>query len=495
MKHLAVMTCAAIMAMGMLPANASPPPPAPVASAATMDTVFQTLGRKFVDTDLSDGLSLAVVKDGKTWFYNFGSKVHGSQQAPTEQTAYEIASITKVFTSLILAHAVLEGKIDPNADIRKYLPPGYPQLAYGDTPVTVLQLANTTSALPDNLPDISKELAGLPQEKIPGRIHDSWNGYTPEKFLADLKQARIDRKPGTEPRHSNVAAELLGIVLERAYGDSYANLLSRYVEKPLDMRRGTDEQTSAMATGYDEKHAVMPPLRSEIIMPAGGLRYSTADMAKFLAGQLAAKDPAIALSQKATWGNANSLAIGYNWILDRTIDGSRHLRTSGGSFGFSSYIEMYPDKGYGIVLFANRSGQAQNQLRALADAAFKQIFGTPAVLTALHDALEKDDYQHVGNVVTGVRRNYPGMNLTETMINQWGYSLLSAKRNAQAIAMFVYNTQQWPKSANAFDSLGEAYENAGDKDKAITSYRKSLALNPSNEHATNRLKALGGSSK
>ncbi|KAF1008259.1 MAG: Protein flp [Luteibacter sp.] len=495
MKHLAIVACIAALSFGTTPTHATETP-RPVASTATMDAVFQKLGSQMVDADLTDSLSIAVVRDGQTHVYNFGSTVRGAHKAATERTVYEIASITKTFTSLILAHAVVEGKIDPNADIRTYLPPDYPQLAFGGKPVTIAQLANTTSALPDNLPDVSKLMAGVPPEKLAAIFYGSLKDYTPAQLLIDLKAVKLDRPPGVEPRHSNVAAELLGIILERVYKDSYANLLSRYVEKPFGMTgHGTDEQAATIATGYDEKHAVMPPLRGPAVMPAGGLRYGSADMAKFLQAQLKATDPAVKLSHTATWGNPNEFAFGYNWIFEKTIDGQRHLRTSGGAFGFSSYIEMYPDKGYGIVLLANRAGSAQEKLHQLADAAYKDIFGMPAVLTALHDAMEKDNYQHVDTVAADVRRDHPELNLTEGFVNQWGYNLLSAKRSTQAIALFVYNTKQWPKSANAFDSLGEAYEGMGEKAKALDNYKRSLVLNPSNQHAIDRLKAMDASAK
>lgn len=490
MKQLAIAACVAALSIASAPMRAAESP-RPVASAATMDAVFQKLGSQMVDADLTDGLSIAVVRDGKPHLYHFGSTVRGGRKAPTDNTAYEIASITKAFTSLILAHAVVEGKIDPNADIRTYLPPDYPQLTFGNTPVTVAQLANTTSALPDNLPDTRKLLVGVPPEKVADVFYGSLKDYTPAQLLTDLKAVRLDRAPGVEPRHSNVAAELLGIILERVYKDTYPNLLSRYVEKPFGMKgHGTDEQAGTIATGYDERHAVMPPLRGPAILPAGGLRYGSADMARFLQGELKAADKAVKLSQTPTWGNPNEFAMGYNWIFEKTIDSQRHLRTSGGAFGFSSYIEMYPEKGYGIVLLANRAGKAQDQLRQLADAAYKEIFGMPAVLTALHDAMEKDDYKHVDTVVADIRGSHPELNLTEGFVNQWGYNLLSSKRSAQAIALFTYNTSTWPKSGNAFDSLAEAYEGTGETAKAIDNYKRSLALNPANQHAIDRLKAL-----
>lgn len=103
---------------------------------------------------------------------------------------------------------------------------------------------------------------------------------------------------------------------------------------------------------------------------AGGLRYSSADMARFVLAQLGAADDAVRLSQQATGGGDHALA-GFNWRISTSADGGRVLRTSGGTFGASSYVEIRPDVDYGIVLLTNRSG-AEGALHELAEQAFQQ---------------------------------------------------------------------------------------------------------------------------
>lgn len=76
-------------------------------------------------------------------------------------------------------------------------------------------------------------------------------------------------------------------------------------------------------------------------------------------------------------------------------------------------------------------------------------------------------------------------------INGWGYALLRAGMPAESVAIFGFGTQLYPKDANLYDSLGEAQAKAGQNDAAIESYRRSLALDPKNGNAVERLKALG----
>lgn len=461
-----------------------------------VDRTLQRLGSEFVAADRADGLSIALVKDGQVRFYNFGSLSREKPQAPSERTVYEVGSISKVFTSLLLAHAVTEGKVGLQDDIRQYLPGDYSNLEFAGTPVRVIDLATTTSALPDNLPELSKLIGEAGPDEAPFRAMEGLREYTNMQLFEDLKSAKLVGRPGAATRHSNVASSLLAIILEKVYGESYEKLLARYVEQPFGMASGIDQSRSALfAGGYNERQVAMPPMDARSILPAGGLRYSAADMAKFLVAELAASDAATRLSQKRAWGEPDRPDIGFNWALDRTIDGKQRLRTSGGTFGQASHIEMVPELGYGVVLLANRAGQTQNDLRQLADKALDVVRGRPAVQIALEAALEKAAYRDAVAIIAQARRVHPELHLTEDYVNQWAYRLLFACGPECALGLFQYNVEQWPRSSNAFDSLAEAYERMGDSQLAMVNYRRSLELNADNQHAAEYLKRLDPASR
>jgi carboxyl-terminal processing protease len=82
--------------------------------------------------------------------------------------------------------------------------------------------------------------------------------------------------------------------------------------------------------------------------------------------------------------------------------------------------------------------------------------------------------------------------VTERLLNSLGYSFLSMKLTEPAVEVLKLNVEKFPQSANVYDSLGEAYMNAGDKERAIENYEKSLKLNPNNAGATENLKTLRG---
>lgn len=81
--------------------------------------------------------------------------------------------------------------------------------------------------------------------------------------------------------------------------------------------------------------------------------------------------------------------------------------------------------------------------------------------------------------------------LTEMELNNLGYKLLAAKKFGEAVEIFKLNVAAYPQSSNVYDSLGEAYMNAGDREQAVRNYRRSLELDPRNTNAVEMLKKLG----
>ena len=214
------------MAILALSGPASAQEPAPTIDAAA---------RAYLQQEKGTGLSIGIVRDGKVGFHNFGSSAHGSGPV-TDQTEFEIGSIAKTLSGLLLARAVVAGKADLNDDVRKYLDGPYPKLEFQGEPVRLLHLANMTSALPDNLTDF----AAL--EPDPGRFKRAaaLPAYGKARFLADLRAVAPSGKPGASVAHSNAAAQLLNYALERIYGLPYDAIVRREIEAPLRFTAGPD---------------------------------------------------------------------------------------------------------------------------------------------------------------------------------------------------------------------------------------------------------------
>ncbi len=339
--------------------------PSVMAQDAGFTTKVQAAAKTYLAEERGAGLSIGVLKDARTSFFNFGSAARDGA-APTQNTVYEIGSISKTITGLLLARAVVVGKAKLDDDVRLYLKGDFPELAFEGEPVRLIHLANMTSALPDNLPD----LAALGPD--PGHLKHAraLSAYGKAEFLRDLRTIRPGAKPGANVAHSNVAAQLLAYVLEGIYGAPYDTILKREIEKPLGFEAGAD------ATGYEaggREAATLP--RDKF-----GYRYSTADMLRYAALQLDEGDPAVALSHKGTWFTLDRKTyVGLTWIVSELPGGERQLRYSGGTWGFASVMMVYPERRLAIILLANNaSDTAQDRLSAIATDLANAVAGTPS---------------------------------------------------------------------------------------------------------------------
>lgn len=488
-RMLAVSVALGLGTVAVLPVQARDVTP----GAEDMAAVVRSEGQAFVDKKLTDGLSIAIVRDGQTTFYNFGTVSRDTPKAPDQNTVYEIGSISKTFGSLLLAQAIDEGKIKPGDDVRLYLPGSYPNLVKDGHPLRLIDLVTTTSALPDNLPAFANLIKGDDASRRPFQIADGLATYSTEVLLKDLHGVTLSGVPGTMRAHSNVGAQLVGVAVAHIRKTSYEQALSKYIEQPLGMHSGVALPHGApQATGYDEHGAVMPYLTAPVIVAAGGLRYSPADMARYIGMQLDPKNSAVARTHELAWGTIGEGAMGYNWNVDRTVDGEPRMITSGGTFGFSSLVDLYPASRYGIVFLTNRGGgNTQGELAALSERIVRRTWGESPALALFRQQLDKRGFDHIDDAMAATLVRYPRIHLSEGDINLWGYRLLSEGKTRDAVAMFAFNTRRHPKSGNAFDSLGEAQRAAGDKAPSIASYRQSLALDPSNDHARKQLAEMG----
>jgi serine-type D-Ala-D-Ala carboxypeptidase/endopeptidase len=462
-----------------------------IARAALAPDPVQALVDDFVASGKSPGVSVAVIRDGRTSFHNAGLANRETKLPASEHVAYEIGSISKTFTSLLLSHAIGEGRARIDDDIRKHLPPGYDNLVRDGRAVTLRDMVTTTSALPDNIPDWMATLGKLPPAELFPAITKLLADYDQPRFLAELKTAQLVDAPGHLPRHSNVSSQLQGFVAERLYGAPYEALLARFIEKPLGMGAGGAAiPPSRLAIGYGNDGAPRPALDMPVIRAAGGLRYSSADMARYVAAHIAARDPAMHRTHQPLFGTPETSAIGFHWVIAKTADSQTYLRHSGGTFGQSSYCDFYPAQRYGVVVLAN-SGSAQNTAQALADAIHEALFGAPKGLKALEVALDANDYADVPGTIAAIKARHPELHLTEDRMNAWGYILLQQQKRPQAArGIFAWNAAAFPDSWNTHDSLAEAIAATGDKAGAIAEYRKSLELNPANDNGREMIEKL-----
>jgi serine-type D-Ala-D-Ala carboxypeptidase/endopeptidase len=344
---------------------------------SALDQFVAQQGEEYLKSNSGVGLSIGIYNAGQMHFYNFGVASKDKHNLPTQDTVYEIGSLSKTFAGILLAQAIIDGKLELNDDIRKYLDGDYPNLEFDGQPIRLVHLANMTSGLPNNLPDLTELSKHTPPADFPAAEARIKSDYTKANFLRDLHQVKLATKPGGDAAHSNAATQLLRYILERVYQTPYENLLARFIEKPLGFQSSTPDTSSTenhaankianFATGYDDKGARALPMSKYDFAP-GGLRYSTADMLKYVAYQLDEEQKPVKLSHQPTWQTLdNKLAIDFYWIASHDNHGHR-LRYSGSTPGFNSFCDLYPEEKIGVVLLVNRfSSNAEDQLKEISE--------------------------------------------------------------------------------------------------------------------------------
>jgi len=341
------------------------PLPGSAANAASVDVEIHELGRAWLAANDGIGLSIGVYDNGQRRFYNFGATQLDGNKPPTKDTIYEIGSIGKTMTGQLLARAIVEARAGLNDEVWHYLDEPYPNLENGGEKVRLVHLANMTSQLTDNIPDVT-QIRLVPGEALAVTRQRVLQKYTRAEFMRQLHRVMPRNKPGTDPSYSNVASMVLGLALEKLYGEPFASILASEIEKPLRMGSGTDPVIKLLAKGYTKDNEELPTFDAPTQYAASSLRYSTADLLRYASWQLVEHDASVKLAHQATWSTPDKRhGVAFYWIIGESPQG-RRLNYSGGTYGFSSLCDLYPDAQLGIVTLSNKASDgAQDSLRAL----------------------------------------------------------------------------------------------------------------------------------
>lgn len=257
---------------------------------------------------------------------------------------FQIGSITKVFTGLLLADMAERGEVGLDDAISRYLPPGVAVHARGRA-ITLRDLATHMSGLPP-MPD-NFNLAGEP---------DPYEAYTEQQLWSFLSGFRPEHAPGEVYRYSNLGVSLLGRLLARRAGTDYETLLRRRVLEPLGLRDTAITLTSRQARRVVQGHdRYLRPVRTWEMrtMPASGSLRSTADDLLTLVEAYVGRRPTLLRAAMARQLRER-IARGRGFqALGWGISTEGFVTHAGGKQGYRSAIAFDPRAGTGVVVLAN----------------------------------------------------------------------------------------------------------------------------------------------
>ena len=407
----------------------------------------------------------------------------------TPDVKFRLGSITKQFTSMLIMQQVAKGSIKLEGHLSDYLP--YYRQDTGSK-VTIAQLLSHTSGIPSYtddpkfFPDVSR------------------NYYAVDDFVKKFCSGDLQFEPGTKFHYDNSGFFLLGAILEHVTGKTYEALLKENIFVPLGMKdSGYDHHADILpkrASGYDLDLAgvVNAPYLDMALPYAAGSLYSTVeDLYKWDQALYADKLVPNDLKQKLFTPNLEH--YGYGWDIRTAAPGEpgagqTMISHGGGINGFNTLEQRLVGDHDLILIFNNTPGANLGEMaKGIRAILYGQEPATPK-RPLVYDLGETVVNRGVDAAIAQYRElkrsNPNGYDFDEGALNQLGYMLLEKGRNADAIAIFKLNVEEYPKSGNVYDSLAEAYAKDGQKQQAIANYRKSLELDPKNQNAADKLKEL-----
>lgn len=448
----------------------------------------ETLERRLPDlmaqADIA-GVSMALIRDDQTyWLHEFGVRNTKTNSPVTSDTIFEAASLSKPVFAYGVLKLVDQGKLTLDMPLSKYLPKAYIE---GDA-----RLDQITARF------VLSHRTGF----------RNWRG--------DGNPLAIYFRPGERFSYSGEGYVYLQKVVEQITGKPLSDYMAEAVFTPLGMASSSylwrDDYDARTATGHDVDAQPQDKFKPKEPNAAASLHTTARDYAIFLEALLAGKGlkpgtlremerPQIAvdpectnctdripkeLSKSVFWG----LGVG----IQQTAQGES-LWHWGDNGAFKCYMLAYPKQKTGLVFFAD----SENGLAIVSEVIRIAIGGDqPALQWIKYDAYNSPAIQFAKAVrekgaTAAIAQFRPALvrgDVGEESINSTGYRLLSQKKTPDAILIFQLNVELYPKSSNAYDSLGEAFMANNEKDQAIKNYQKSLELNPKNLNAEAVLKKL-----
>ncbi len=327
-------------------------PAAALAEPPVLPVRIAKVAQQYTDDGVYPSMVLAMVDDGHAQVAGFGKLANG--QAPDGDTVFEIGSVTKTFTALLLAHGVLAKRWTLDTPVAVLLP-GYKIPSRDGKPITLGLLAEQFSGLPR-----------LPGNLQPADLGNPYVDYGRDRLKAFLAGYTLPRDPGAAYEYSNLGFGLLGDALAQSSKQSYGALLQREVLASLGMDFTGVELTASMrkrlAVGHDEEGKPAKHWQFGALAGAGALLSTGDDMLRYLQANMGlVKTPlvsAMRLAQEPRRNIGGDDCIGLAWMTRRTPYGDV-VWHNGETGGYSSFIGFTRDGRRGVVILTNGTGAPQ----------------------------------------------------------------------------------------------------------------------------------------
>lgn len=301
----------------------------PIASSQNLtDEAVEKAAAPLVENKSVAGLSVGYIEGEHYGIVHLGSSSPAGKKA-NNLTVYEIGSVSKVFTGLLLADAVVRGEIDLNAAAEVANKAAIRLPARDGRSIAWIDLSTHQSGLPR-----------LPGNLRPASTTDPYRDYGAKQAAEFLSGYKLPRPPGASWEYSNLGTAVLGYLVAQNAGQPYQRLLRERIAEPLRMTDCTvtlsSDQKTRFATPHDQVGTATPPWTFADLPGAGGVHATMRDMMRFAKAQLTPPDGPLGEAIELAWkqhraADASGPAMGLGWIVAGDGETRWHDGQTGGS--------------------------------------------------------------------------------------------------------------------------------------------------------------------
>ena len=293
-------------------------------------------------------LSFAILKEGTERYVDVKRVRDTLIVIEHKPYTYEIGSITKVFTSTLLAQAVTEGEVALTEAINTR----YNASFLDEVEIPFVNLANHTSGLP-RLPSNLFGAEGFEMNN-PYKIYDkpALDSYLAEKL-------KFDTAIGSKYAYSNLGAGLLGQTLAQVYNQPYKKLISEKIFNVFGMEQstfGNKNVKDSLVTGLNKNGKPVSFWDMDAMAPAGAILSTTGNLSLFVKAHFAGDNEALTLSRKRTHAVNKNKDIALGWHIIKGEGGDKFYWHNGATGGFTSSLAMDVDHKTAVIILSNVSG-------------------------------------------------------------------------------------------------------------------------------------------
>lgn len=451
---------------------------------------------------------------------SFGYSDYPSGSKNDINVRYNIASISKIFTSIAILQLKEKGKLQLEDTFRRY----FPDFPYPG--ITIRHLLTHTSGLPD------LELYEALVKKFPDTV------VTNDIIISTLihENRPLYFQPGDKFSYCNTNYSLLAILVEKLSGLSFSDYLENYIFRPADMLLTYCVKTSfqqtyegivtphVKAAYYDTAYTPVSQVKryrytsynNSAATGASNIITTISDLQRFdhaffdckllsAASMEEAFTPVRLNNGEVYWEHMDTMlgegkgSYGLGWEIFEQPGFGRSVGHGGFKFGLATFYFRNISRKQTIIAFDNVAGPAFGNIITSAfhimnDQPPMQLKMKISLVRLFAQTMVQYGVDNAISCLTAFKSDTGKYYFSEREMNQLGYEFLyfsSFPDHLQfAIETFKINMLLFPESYNTYDSYAEALSQAGKKQEAILMYQKSIALNPDNQDGIKALKQL-----